>query len=187
MTRCIAILTLALTAALSADQAFALDPGDAVSGFSRDEVSNGFATGDNLRGSIAVNGVADEEDDLDALIAIIAFESGDFANAFCGDDDIWVFIAERFEIDRVVISAIEYGPEAAYVTLRDMGFSAYDANERLLNSLAVTSPSKYWDWSAEPTPYDILRDMGFSPYEADAVLNFVNVKDAYSSIFSFSD
>ena len=28
MTRCIAILTLALTAALSADQAFALDPGN---------------------------------------------------------------------------------------------------------------------------------------------------------------
>ena len=31
MTRCIAILTLALTATVSANQAFALDPGDCVS------------------------------------------------------------------------------------------------------------------------------------------------------------
>ena len=31
MTRSIAILTLALTAALSVDQAFAIDPGDCVS------------------------------------------------------------------------------------------------------------------------------------------------------------
>ena len=135
MTRCIAILTLALTAVLSADQAFALDPGDAVSGFSRDQVSNSFATGDNLRGSIVVNGFADEEDDLDALIAIIAFESGDFANAFCGDDDIWVFIAERFEIDRVVMSAIESGPHAAYEMLRDMGFSPAEADDMILGVL----------------------------------------------------
>jgi len=105
----------------------------------------------NKQGEVYLSNVADE---LDALIAIIAFESG---------------------------------PEAAYEMLRDMGFNAYEADDRLLNSLAGTSPSKYWDWSKEPTPSDILRDMGFSPYEADAVLNFVNVKDAYSTIFSFSD
>jgi len=145
MTRCIAILTLALTAALSADQAFA----------GADNDCDGPTFDANIRqDDYEILNNSQPERDLDALIAIIAFE---------------------------------YGPEAAYLTLRDMGFSAYDANDRLLNSLAVTSPSQYWDWSSEPTPHDILRDMGFSPYEADAVLNFVNVKDAYSTIFSFSD
>jgi len=113
MTRYIAILTLALTAALSADEAFAIEPENCVSALranyepdqmlvilgvqiedsgggadlylpddvishpdenssTGDEVPNSFAQGDNLRGSIAVNGFADGKDDLDALIAIIA-------------------------------------------------------------------------------------------------------------------
>ena len=51
MSRCIAILTLALTAALSADQAFAINPGDCTSA---------------LR----------DADDLELLVAFVAYEYG---------------------------------------------------------------------------------------------------------------
>ena len=141
MTRYIAILTLALTAALSADEAFAIEPENCVSALranyepdqmlvilgvqiedsgggadlylpddvishpdenssTGDEVPNSFAQGDNLRGSIAVNGFADGKDDLDALIAIIALSQ----TAEAGMDDIT-------------------GMLHAYDTLLDIGFS----------------------------------------------------------------
>ncbi len=66
MTRSIAILTLALTAALSADQAFALDPGDCSSA---------------LRTGVHVDGVVYElslwdADDLELLVAFVAYEYG---------------------------------------------------------------------------------------------------------------
>jgi len=107
MTRYIAILTMALTAALSADESFAtltIDFNDA-----RPDI---YA------------------DDLDALIAIIAFHAG---------------------------------PEAAYLTLRDMGFTHREAKAIVLEMPVEKDAYSQWDrmiiiiapgkgWSPSP-PY----------------------------------
>ena len=86
MKRYIAILTLALTAALSADQTFA----------GTDNDCDGPTFDANIRqDDYEILNNSQPERDLDALIAIIAFE---------------------------------YGSEAAYLTLRDVGFSDREAD-----------------------------------------------------------
>ena len=148
MTRYVAMLTLVLTAALSADEAFAqIDP--EILGVVN--AGDGQYIVDKDTAHIPLDSVIDPSecptvyaDDLDALIAIIAFDSSDFANAFCGDDDLWVFIAERFEIDHVSRIAFEYGPEAAYKMLRDMGFSPEEADDMVLGVLVNNENIPTW-------------------------------------------
>jgi len=115
MTRCIAILTLALTAALSADQAFAADVTQDTYIIKNAEPER---DGTNIY----------QQDELEFSSRLYLFD---------GQPCIWNDItfncyatpdAVARDLDTLVaIIASHAGPEAAYLTLRDMGFSDREA------------------------------------------------------------
>jgi len=158
MTRSIAILTLALTTTLSADQAFAAGDG-VVNG----DVQAGILNVRNVPGApmclcnvsmydhFQHTGISGDDDDVqwvsaasvDALIAFMAFEDDHSADPFCGDDDLWVFVSAHFLIEQVAILTIEYGPEVTYGILRDMGFSPALAEDLVLEAIAIYGVRRY--------------------------------------------
>ena len=83
MTRCIAILTLALTAAVNADQAFAIDPGNCTSALRTGVSIVDEGGGSNLYqpGEFEISpgdctSALRDADDLELLVAFVAYEYG---------------------------------------------------------------------------------------------------------------
>jgi len=122
MTRCIAILTLTLAAtliaAVDADEAFAADVTQDTYLITNSSTNYGprgvelFSIGipEDGVGWVSVENWHPWDWDLDALIAIIAFEDG---------------------------------PEAAYLTLIDMGFSPALAEDMVLEAIAIYGVRRY--------------------------------------------
>ncbi|MEO1997064.1 MAG: hypothetical protein ABGZ17_17485 [Planctomycetaceae bacterium] len=135
MTRCIAILTLALTAALSADEAFAADVTQDTYIIKNSEPERG---GTNLY----------QQNELE-------FSSGLYW--FDGQPCIWNDItfnchatpdAVARDLDTLIaIIAIEHGPGVAYGTLRDMGFTEAESLDIL--GWPVTEGMVLDGWSHE--------------------------------------
>jgi len=100
MTRCIAILTLALTATVNAD-------GGSIN-------SDGVYSGTTLG----------------------YYSQFEYKWHISGDDDDVQWVSAASVDALIAIIAFEHGPEAAYVTLRDMGFSDREAYDIVLDLCA---------------------------------------------------
>jgi len=117
MTRCIAIVTLALTAVLSADQAFALDPGNCSSALRTGVmiVNEGGGSDDYQPGEFELN-------------------PGDCVSALRDADDLELLVA---------FVAYEYGTEAACEMLLELGYSPALAEDLVLEAIAIYGVQTY--------------------------------------------
>ena len=121
MTRSIAILTLALTAALSADEASAWPL------YVNTNVASTFAQQNELDAGGGSNLYQQNE---------LEFNPGECITALRDGDDLNELIA---------IIAFDSSPETAYLTLLDMGFSLAEADDMVLGVLVNNEAFSVWD------------------------------------------
>jgi len=114
MTRCIAIVTLALTAVLSADQAFAINAK------SDEQLFRDVSIVDQAGGSDIYQ---QNEHELQPGSSVSKLRDRDDLDNSGSPDTCFSELQGL-----IAIIAFEYGPEAAYLTLRDMGFSDREAD-----------------------------------------------------------
>jgi len=121
MTRSIAILTLALTAALSADEASAWPL------YVNTNVASTFAQQNELDAGGGSNLYQQNE---------LEFNPGECITALRDGDDLNELIA---------IIAFDSSPDAAYLMLRDMGFSDREAYEMLSVIIVIIDDMPFLD------------------------------------------